>query len=69
MYWRDEENREVDFVIERDGKLLAVEVKATTRPSYGDWRHLRHFTSEYRKTGLVDCCCTAVMKLSRQRKV
>lgn len=36
MYWRDEENREVDFVIERDGKLLAVEVKATTRPTYDD---------------------------------
>lgn len=50
MYWRDEENREVDFVIERDGKLLAVEVKATTRPTYDDWKHLRHFISEYKKT-------------------
>jgi predicted AAA+ superfamily ATPase len=50
MYWRDEENREVDFVIERDGKLLAVEVKATIRPTYNDWKHLRHFVSEYKKT-------------------
>lgn len=49
MYWRDEENREVDFVVERDGKLLAVEVKATTRPTYDDWKHLRHFISEYKK--------------------
>ena len=50
MYWRDDENREVDFVIERDGKLLAVEVKATTRPTYDDWKHLRHFVSEYKRT-------------------
>ena len=52
MYWRDDENREVDFVIEREGKLLAVEVKATTRPTYDDWKHLRHFISEYKRTGI-----------------
>lgn len=52
MYWRDEENREVDFVIEKDGKLLAVEVKVTTRPTYDDWKHLRHFVSEYKKTSV-----------------
>lgn len=52
MYWRDEENREVDFVIERDGKLIAVEVKATTRPTFDDWKHLRYFVSQYDRTAM-----------------
>lgn len=46
-YWRDEENREVDFVIERDDSLLAIEVKATERPRADDWRHLQHFVAQY----------------------
>jgi len=50
MYWRDDEGREVDFVVERDGKLLAVEVKATTRPSWDDWKHLVTFIADYRKS-------------------
>ena len=50
MYWRDEENREVDFVVERDGKLLAIEVKATTRPTWDDWKHLAGFVSQYKKS-------------------
>jgi predicted AAA+ superfamily ATPase len=49
QYWRDEENREVDFVVERDGALLAVEVKATQRPGPDDWKHLKHFIQEYSK--------------------
>lgn len=47
-YWRDESQREVDFVIERESRLIAVEVKATDRPGHADWKHLEHFTSEYR---------------------
>lgn len=46
-YWRDEADREVDFVIERGDRILAIEVKATTKPSSDDWRHLRHFVREY----------------------
>jgi predicted AAA+ superfamily ATPase len=48
-YWRDESDREVDFVIERDGKVLGIEVKATTNPGVDDWKHLRHFVGEYRR--------------------
>jgi len=50
MYWRDEDNREVDFVIERGGKLLAIEVKATARPGSADWKHLVHFLGEHKRT-------------------
>jgi predicted AAA+ superfamily ATPase len=46
-YWRDEAEREVDFVVERGETVLAVEVKATTSPGPDDWKHLRHFVREY----------------------
>lgn len=47
-YWRDEANREVDFVIERAGRVVAIEIKATARPHPDDWKHLQHFRDEYR---------------------
>ena len=47
LYWRTAAGEEVDIVIEWKGRLMAVEVKATTHPSYKDARHLRTFLSEY----------------------
>lgn len=47
MYWRDEADREVDFVIERPKGIIAVEVKSTTRPGSDDWRHLSRFVKDY----------------------
>jgi predicted AAA+ superfamily ATPase len=47
-YWRTvPAGEEVDFVIEADGRLLPVEVKASARPRLGDARHLRAFRAEY----------------------
>lgn len=46
-YWRDDADREVDFVIERGEKVLAVEVKATTKPGPDNWKQLKHFVREY----------------------
>lgn len=46
-YWRAVTGEEVDLVIEAGGKLLPVEVKATTRPRLSDARHLITFRSEY----------------------
>lgn len=48
-YWRTASGEEVDLVIEEGGKLLPVEVKATTRPRLGDAVHLRSFRAEYGK--------------------
>lgn len=48
-YWRTSIGEEVDFVIEAEGKLLPVEVKATARPRLADCAHLRTFRSEYGK--------------------
>ena len=43
LYWRTTVGEEVDFVVETDGSLLPIEVKATSRPRLGDARHLRTF--------------------------
>jgi uncharacterized protein len=48
MHWRTAKGDEVDFVVELpDDTLLAVEVKATTRPGHGDAAALRGFLAEY----------------------
>ncbi|HUP23106.1 MAG TPA: ATP-binding protein [Thermoanaerobaculia bacterium] len=49
LYWRTATGEEVDFVIETGGRLVPVEVKATTRPRLGDAAHLRSFRAEYGK--------------------
>jgi uncharacterized protein len=47
FHWRATSGREVDFVLERQNRVLPVEVKATTRPVPADWKHLRAFLDEY----------------------
>jgi len=47
LYWRTSTGEEVDFVIEREGKLLPIEVKATGNPGYNDSKGLRSFQVEY----------------------
>lgn len=49
LYWRTTLGEEVDFVIETDGRLLPIEVKATTRPRLSDTASLRAFRNEYGK--------------------
>ena len=46
-YWRTTIGEEVDFVIEAGGKLLPIEVKATSRPRLADCSHLGSFRREY----------------------
>ena len=48
-YWRTAVGEEVDFVIETGGKLLPIEVKATSRPRLAEAGHLRTFRQEYGK--------------------
>lgn len=47
LYWRTATGEEVDLVVERGPELLAIEVKATTRPRAADTAHLRTFRDEY----------------------
>ena len=48
-YWRTATGDEVDFVVEAGGRLLPIEVKATSRPRLADAAHLRTFRNEYGK--------------------
>lgn len=48
-YWRTAIGEEVDFVIEAEGRLLPIEIKAGARPRLGDAAHLRSFRAEYGK--------------------
>jgi len=50
LYWRTAAGEEVDFVVETGGRLLPIEVKATTRPRLRDAAHLRSFRREYGTT-------------------
>jgi predicted AAA+ superfamily ATPase len=47
LYWRTASGQEVDAVVERGDRLLAVEVKATAHPTLSDARHLVAFRDEY----------------------
>lgn len=47
FYWRTATGEEVDFVIDRGAELVAVEVKAASRPRTGHTAHLRAFRDEY----------------------
>jgi len=47
LYWRTSSGEEVDFVIEWQGRLLPVEVKATAQPRLADARGLLTFLEEY----------------------
>ena len=47
LYCRTSIGEEVDIVIEAGGRLLPIEIKATSRPRIGDTSHLQAFRSEY----------------------
>lgn len=52
LYWRTSAGEEVDFVVERKGRPLPIEVKTSRNPGYADARHLRTFLTEYRDTAV-----------------
>ena len=45
--WRTQAGQEVDFVLEYGRKVLAIEVKQTTHPGYGDTSGLRAFLADH----------------------
>ena len=49
-YWRTVSGREVDLVIERGRRLLAIEMKYTSNPTAYDIKNLLEFMNEYPET-------------------
>jgi uncharacterized protein len=47
LYWRTVAGTEVDFVIERKGRLLPIEIKATRRPNLAAAKNLEAFLDDY----------------------
>ncbi len=53
-FWRDRAGREVDYILEQDGKLVALEVKTGSQVTTGDTAGIRAFRDSLkRKTTLV----------------
>lgn len=46
-YWRTTIGEEVDFVIEHQGRLIPIEIKASAKPRLADCKHLSTFRKEY----------------------
>lgn len=65
-YYRTTDGAEVDFILEREGKLYPIEVKWTESPSRKDARHLRAFVAEHRDRcaeGFIVSRCPYVLDL------
>ncbi|MCX8089719.1 MAG: ATP-binding protein [Verrucomicrobiae bacterium] len=65
-YLRTKAGAEVDFIVERAGKLTPVEVKWTERPDLSEARHLLAFLEEHPKRaphGYLVCRCSAPLRL------
>ncbi|MCB1115412.1 MAG: ATP-binding protein [Chlamydiia bacterium] len=47
LFWSEKTGVKVDWVIEKEGQYIPVEVKWTKHPSYRDARHIETFLKEY----------------------
>jgi hypothetical protein len=69
-HWRTQAGAEVDLVLERDGTLFPIEIKATAHPGPKDARGIRRFRETYPKlrieTGLVLAPTESVAGLSEE---
>jgi len=66
-YFRTSGGAEVDFIVERQGILVPIEVKWTEHPSLADARHLLSFIKDHpvkAKQGYIICRCPAPLALS-----
>lgn len=58
-YWRDRSGREVDFVLEKDGLLVAIEIKASRQVNLSDASGITAFRQSLGKGRSF--CCGAVL--------
>jgi len=66
-YLRTRDGAEIDFIVERKGKITPVEVKWTERPTLSDARHLVAFMKEHRSNArhaYVICRCPRPLQLT-----
>lgn len=56
-YWRDSAGPEVDYVVDRQGEWIPIEVKWTATPNRSDTKHLEKFLSEYAQAKIAYVIC------------
>jgi len=61
-YYRDKDKREIDLIIEKDGKLYPVEIKKTAKPSKADIKNFNVLPNSAQ--GAVICLCGEDMPLT-----
>jgi predicted AAA+ superfamily ATPase len=66
-YYRDKEKKEIDLIIERDGKLYPIEIKKTAKP---DKSGIKNFDvlSNYAQ-GAIICLCSEDLPLTKDVNV
>lgn len=62
-FWRDPSGPEVDWIIEKEGEYIPIEVKWTDAPHERDTKHLRTFMSEYDNAGKAYIVCQTTSKV------
>ena len=45
--WRTKKGEEVDLILEKGAKKIAIEIKATAKPTEEDFKHLKTFSKKY----------------------
>lgn len=66
-FWRDQEGREVDWILSYDDTIIPIEVKWTTKPTLNDARHLKTFLQDYNlDRGYIICRCNKERKIDEQ---
>lgn len=66
-FWRDTNGPEVDWVVEKPGEFLPIEVKWTDKPLVSHAKHLELFLSEYpSQKGYIVCRIPYRQKISSQ---
>lgn len=67
QFWRDANGPEVDWIVEKSGEFLPIEVKWTTKPTLSQAKHLYQFMQEYpAKKGYIVCRIPHRQKFSSQ---
>ncbi|MBI3273246.1 MAG: ATP-binding protein [Planctomycetes bacterium] len=66
-YFRTKAGAEVDFIVERDGRYIPIEVKWTDHPTHADARHLLAFLEDHPKAaahGYVICRTSVPLEIA-----
>jgi uncharacterized protein len=54
-YWRDRAGHEVDFILEQNGKLVAIEIKSSSQVSLSDTAGIQSFKGMLKKSHRLVC--------------